>query len=256
MEEIGTLILIGLLGGGISSLFGVGGGVVFVPLFNSVIKLDLKKAIGTSIACIVPISLISFLSHYRKLSVDLPVLEIILLVASSVLAAQLGVKVVSKISTKSLLKVYISYLVFTSVKILFFPREALVGGEVADLPGWFPILIIGLSTGFLSSLLGIGGGIVIVSSLAGIYGVDMILAITMSLLVIVPTTISGMIGHWKKGNVEVRYILPIVIPAGFSAFIFAELVHYLGSNHLGKYFSIFSIFMAFVLWKKHFYKKQ
>ncbi len=49
--------LIGLLAGLMSGCFGIGGGILLVPVFVLIFKLDYHVAVGTSLALILPISL-------------------------------------------------------------------------------------------------------------------------------------------------------------------------------------------------------
>lgn len=57
-------VLIGLLGGVASGLFGVGGGVVMVPAMTLLLGMDVKRAIGTSLAVIVPTALVGVAKHH------------------------------------------------------------------------------------------------------------------------------------------------------------------------------------------------
>lgn len=56
--------LIGLLSGTTSGLFGVGGGIVMVPAMMFLLKLDMKVAVGTSLAVMVPSALMGASKHY------------------------------------------------------------------------------------------------------------------------------------------------------------------------------------------------
>ena len=56
-------VLISLFGGIVSSLLGVGGGLIFVPLFHYVLKMNMHQAIGTSLAIIVPTALVGAWKH-------------------------------------------------------------------------------------------------------------------------------------------------------------------------------------------------
>jgi uncharacterized membrane protein YfcA len=56
--------LIGLLSGLTSGLFGVGGGIVMVPAMMFLLKLDIKMAVGTSLAVMVPSALMGASKHY------------------------------------------------------------------------------------------------------------------------------------------------------------------------------------------------
>lgn len=55
--------LSGLIAGVASSLLGIGGGIVMVPLLVYFVVADIKTAVGTSLAFIVPIALSGALQH-------------------------------------------------------------------------------------------------------------------------------------------------------------------------------------------------
>ncbi|MCB1158028.1 MAG: sulfite exporter TauE/SafE family protein [Leptospiraceae bacterium] len=243
LEQYIKLILVGMMGGLISSLFGVGGGIIFVPAFNSILGLDMKKSIGTSLTCIVPISIISAYAHYIRLHEHFPWQETTFLAIAAVLAAQIGVYLVHKLRSTALMYIFSIYLILTCFKILFFPAIE-HSPQQHFLPSTSIMVAIGSVTGLLSSLLGIGGGVVIVSSLNGFFGTDMILSVTLSLLVIVPTTLSGFLGHLRRDNIEWKFIAPIVIPALFFAYLGVGLSYKLGSDTLKYLFCSFAIFIS------------
>jgi uncharacterized membrane protein YfcA len=71
VTQWGSYILVGLLVGTFSGLFGVGGGVLMVPLMVIIWKLDPKMAIGTSLAAMVPTAFFGSIRHYTLRNVDL-----------------------------------------------------------------------------------------------------------------------------------------------------------------------------------------
>ena len=58
-----VLVGIGLLAGLLSGFLGVGGGILMVPAFTALVGLDLKEAIGTSLACVGLIAIPGTLTH-------------------------------------------------------------------------------------------------------------------------------------------------------------------------------------------------
>ena len=53
-------IIVGGLAGALNGLFGAGGGMILMPLLNGWLHLGQKEAMATSVAIILPISIISY----------------------------------------------------------------------------------------------------------------------------------------------------------------------------------------------------
>ncbi len=62
-SERWRLMVIGLGAGGLSGLLGIGGGIVLVPLFTAWIRLPIKVALGTSLACVAVLAVPSTITH-------------------------------------------------------------------------------------------------------------------------------------------------------------------------------------------------
>lgn len=70
-------------------------------------------------------------------------------------------------------------------------------------------VILGLATGLIASMMGIGGGIIFVPSLVVFFGFAQHVAQGTSLAIILPTAIVGTVLHARKGRVEWRVALLI-----------------------------------------------
>ena len=62
--------IIGLMGGVASGLFGIGGGVVMVPAMTLLMGMNVKQAIGTSLAVIIPTALAGVIKHASQEQMD------------------------------------------------------------------------------------------------------------------------------------------------------------------------------------------
>ena len=72
MKKQGKYAMIGGLGGLMNGLFGAGGGLFLVPLLAGWTELEQKKAFATSVAVILPLSLVSAAIYFWKGALDLP----------------------------------------------------------------------------------------------------------------------------------------------------------------------------------------
>ena len=93
-----------------------------------------------------------------------------------------------------------------------------VNGHAVSAHGFGAVAVLGLGllTGILSGLMGVGGGIIMVPALVYLMGLSQKMAQGISLAVIIPVSISGTLIHSKQGNVraDVWYWLVIGGVAG------------------------------------------
>ena len=120
--------------------------------------------------------------------------------------------------------------------------------------------IIGIIAGFLSGLLGIGGGIIIIPALLYLLphvpGVThdnvAIISIATSLFTICITAFSSGRSHYKKGNVDWSMTKPVVIAVAVSAVLASQVAVLLSTAWLTKIFSFLLIILAIQMWRgKH-----
>ena len=110
-------VLIGILGGLSSGLFGVGGGLVFVPLLVMLKKMNLHHAIGTSIAIVIPTSIMSTLCHAGAGNVDWKVAAWVTVFALA--GAWMGSSLSIQMDAVSLRRFYAAFLLCVAAKLFF-----------------------------------------------------------------------------------------------------------------------------------------
>lgn len=66
-------LLVGLAAGTVSGLLGIGGGILMVPLIVLIWKMDMKIAIGTSLAVMIPLALAGGMKHFTLGHVNLTI---------------------------------------------------------------------------------------------------------------------------------------------------------------------------------------
>ena len=194
-----TCIGVGLLAGLLSGLFGVGGGTVIVPLLVLILKFDQRLAAGTSLAAIVPTATVGVISYGLHGSVDW--VAALILAVGAVGGAQLGTWLLPRVPLTVLRWAFVGFLVVVIVSLFI-----VVPSRDAELP-LTPLtigglILLGVITGTLAGLLGVGGGIIVVPALMLLFGTSDLIAKGTSLLMMIPTAVSGTIGNIRRRNVD------------------------------------------------------
>jgi len=192
-------VLTGLVAGVMSGLFGIGGGTVMTPAVQVLLGTPPIIALATPLPAIFPTAITGAWT-YRQ-GGELDERAAMWIVGPGVVGAVAGAALTDVIDTDLLLVVTALLLAREAVKILQgagrreAPSEA-SDGTPAQLAG------IGLAAGFVSGLLGVGGGIIIVPLLTGILRMPLKRALGTSLLAIVVLVIPGTIVHAALGHID------------------------------------------------------
>src|SRR5262245_13155613 len=101
--------------------------------------------------------------------------------------------------------------------------------------------IIGLIGGITSGLFGVGGGIVMVPAMVYMLNTNIKTAVGTSLVVIIPTALTGGLKHQQLGNVDWRMAASLIPLAIVGGFIGAALTKPLPADMLKKLFGGFMI---------------
>jgi uncharacterized membrane protein YfcA len=208
LGEIAIAVAIGLGAGVLSGLFGVGGGIVMTPGVQVLLGAPPIVALATPLPVILPTALAGALIYGRRGELDGRVAS--WLIVAGVPAAALGALLTDVVDTTLLLLITAALLAWQASAIL---RD--VGGPAREpRPAEAPILIgIGGGAGFVSGLLGIGGGIVIVPLLAGWLGMPLKRALGTSLLAIVALVVPGIVVHAALDHIDVGIALALTLGA-------------------------------------------
>ncbi|MCI9064110.1 MAG: sulfite exporter TauE/SafE family protein [Clostridia bacterium] len=109
-------IIIGTIAGLISGIFSTGGGMILVPAFLYILKIDSVKARATSITCILPMVIASsiFYAKSNYLNWDIGWLCAV----GGVIGSFVGSKVLNKIPDYILKLTFIIFLIYVAIKMI------------------------------------------------------------------------------------------------------------------------------------------
>lgn len=119
--QIAILVLIGLAAGISSGLFGIGGGVLIVPALVYLLDFGVHRAIGTSLAVLLPpIGAAAVLAYYRAGQIDWRAAAI--LAVTVFIGAWLGARVANNLDQKMLKNLFGIFLMGLGCYTLFFSK--------------------------------------------------------------------------------------------------------------------------------------
>ena len=190
----------GVVAGVLAGVFGVGGGVVAVPVLYEVFRImgvpesvHMQLCIGTSLAIMAPTSLRSYLAHRATGAVLTDV------VRQWTPAVILGIAIGSLIATVAPGPVFkIAFIVIAGIiasKLLFAQERWQLGD---DLPKHPLTRLYGLAVGLMASLTGVSGGSLATMVLT-LYGKPIHQAVATSAGVVVPIALAGTLGYIFAG---------------------------------------------------------
>ncbi|SJN26490.1 hypothetical protein FM104_05300 [Microbacterium esteraromaticum] len=194
-----TFVFIGLSAGLLSGLFGVGGGTVILPLLVLMLHYDQRRGAGTSLAAIVPTASVGVISY--ALSGAVAWIPALILAAGAVIGAQIGTRLLPKISQAALRWGFVGFLVIVIVSLFV----VIPSRDAHLILGWangIGLAGVGMVTGIIAGLIGVGGGVIVVPVLMLVFGTSDLVAKGTSLLMMIPTALSGTIGNLRHRNVD------------------------------------------------------
>ncbi len=198
--KLGVIVLVGLAAGLLSGIFGVGGGILIVPGLVFFAKMDQRRAHGTSLAAVLPISVSSLITYWAHGHVDWPVA--LYLAIGAVAGAFLGTKLLKTVKHEILSMGFAALLIVSAVRLYWSTSGS--GRDQLILLMCIALIAIGVVTGVLAGLLGVGGGIVMIPAMMVLLGLPNVIAKGTSLAVIIPTAITGTLRNRSASNVDTR----------------------------------------------------
>ena len=239
-------LLAGAVAGASGGLFGVGGGLMMIPLLTGFFGFTQHQAHGTSLAVMGATALAAIVVYGAHSHVVWPIA--LLVAVGSLATARYGARWASRTSPRGLRRAFAGFLIVVALRLLW------RAPEVADHPvftGWVGIalgLLLGAAVGVLSGYMGVGGGILAVPAFTLALGMSQQAAQGTSLAAIVVTGPAGAIEHARHGNVVGRLVPILALGAIVGAPAAAWLAQLLPHAVLVRTFAIFLLANAVATW--------
>lgn len=261
-----TFLFTGLLSGFLAGLLGVGGGIVIVPVSYFVlislgysIEVVMHVSVASSLGVIVFTSISSILSHFKLGNIDNEVIKkwFLGIIAGSIL----GTFLASLINGEILVLIFVSLAFLISINMLFQKKINTIKNNIPN--SLFLNFFISSNIGFISSLIGIGGGSFSVPTLSFFskkihqaVGTSSVLGFFIAFPGAISYIFLGLekdgLPPFSLGYVNLLIVFLVALTSIFTANLGAKISSKIDKNNLKKIFAIFLLCTCISLVIEHF----
>jgi len=258
MMEI-LLPLLGFLIGTVASMVGVGGGVFIVPLLTLLYEFSPPEAVGTSLATIIFTSLASTANYSRQKRIYYK--AGLILALTTVPGAFLGAYLTSIIEERLLGLIFGFFIFFVALRMIFKlsfsgtkhsdTEKSTYNTPVVSESSLFESrtkILLGVTLSFFgglsSGLLGIGGGSLLVPIMMLAMKIPMHITVATSMFTMIFTSTSGVVQHFRQGNIFSEYVLLLVLGTIFGAQLGAYTSKKISAGNLRTIFGIVLVLVS------------
>ncbi|MCP4299173.1 MAG: sulfite exporter TauE/SafE family protein [Gammaproteobacteria bacterium] len=259
------MLLTGCVAGVLAGLFGIGGGIVIVPVLEAALgfldvdpAIRMHVAVATSLATIIPTSISSARAHHRRESVDVKIVKRWAMFV--LIGALLGAWIASQVHSRVLAMVFATLALLVAMKMVLMPESRNLTEEVPRGP---LVAVIPTAIGCFSSMMGIGGGTFSVMTLT-LFNEPIHRAVgtaaLFGLVISLPGTVGFIIAGWDDvrippgslGYVSLIGFACIAPTTVLAAPLGARIAHAFSAKRLSMLFGAFLVLAAIRLFYRAF----
>jgi len=231
-------IFTGAVIGFLSGMFGIGGSIISTPVLKIIFGIPDLIAIASPLPVIIPTAIGGIWGYWQKKMINLKIAFIAIICG---LPATIAGAYLTKIIDSFWLMLLTGFLVIHLGIRLFLGKDLINSRFKSDSSVFIKAGLIGLLSGFLSGLLAIGGGIILIPGFILILGLSMQEAISTSLFCIAFFALPATIVHSCLGHINWHIVLNLSIGVIPASYLGSKAGIALGSKFIRPAFSIFLI---------------
>ncbi len=233
-------------------MFGSGGSVLAVPILVYVLGYETKSAVAMSLAIVGLTALTGAVLQWRRGTLCHRAALFFSIIG--IVGTLAGTWVALQVSGALQLTLFGILMVVVAVTMILKKESPETPGKDEcymrpDLAGG-----LGAGVGFMTGLLGVGGGFLIVPALHTLGNLKLRFAIGTSLLVIAINSAAGVVGYWGRVPFDWPIVALFVTVSSLASFLGVALSHRLPVQKLRKGFAVFILALgAWIILKNVFY---
>ena len=242
-------LFLGVLVGIFSGVFGVGGGIVLVPILVLLLHVAQKRAQATSLVMVAIAATTGAATYAIGSSVEWAAVPA--LVLGGLVGTWLGTAVVKRTPDTWLQLAFSGLLLIAAARMVWAGVNP-VSAEPVEMTTVVAVGLglAGLAMGLLSAFLGVGGGVIVIPILVAFFGFSQQLAAGTSLMVMIPIALLGAARLTRAGHTDWGQGSRIGLGAALGAVGGATLALALDQSILQIGFAILLVFAAVQMTRK------
>ena len=240
------LVLVGILVGTLSGFFGIGGGMILIPILL-LLGIDIKTAIGISIVQMVFSSLYGSYLNHKKGSLILG--EGVWVGIGGFIGGAIGAYVSHLLPERVLQSLFLGLLFFALYRL--FSSKVSDSGEVKTLSS-IVLFVVGLIIGIFAISLGVGGSILLTPILAGFLHYPIKKAVSAGLFFVAFSSVAGLITKLSTGTIDLGKGIYVAVASLLGVYIGIWLKEHVHDRHHKLYLLIMYLVATLILIKKMF----
>ena len=230
----------GAVAGVLCGLLGVAGGVVIVPVLTSRrIGMARAAASGTTIAAVLPISVVAAVTYAGLHNIDEP--TAIAIIPGAAAGVIIGSLLATRVRASALRSLFQLVLLATAVRLLVALPSGSIRQVAVEVPAVLTLCALGTVAGLASGMLGSGGGSFLVPALVLGFGLVQQVAQGTALLALIPIWVIGALTHRKTHTLGLREAAVVGLCGALTVPLGAGIASHVGALPLRVIFAAFLI---------------
>ncbi|WPN45903.1 sulfite exporter TauE/SafE family protein [Pseudomonas sp. P8_241] len=245
MIEFLMYLVFGAALGTLGGLFGIGGGLIAIPLLGVLFGLDQQIAQGTALVMVVPNVMLALWRYHQRNRIVLR--HALPLASMGFCFAWLGSIWAVGIDAQTMRIGFVAFLVALSAYNLLRMFSASAPDASQMNYSWPWLGVLGAASGAMGGLFGVGGAVVATPVLTSVFGTSQVVAQGLSLALALPSTGVTLVTYAVHHQVDWLIGIPLAIGGLMSISWGVKIAHALPERRLRGLFCGFLVFCAVML---------
>ncbi|WP_028239419.1 sulfite exporter TauE/SafE family protein [Stutzerimonas azotifigens] len=243
--EFGLDVLLGVVLGTLGGLFGIGGGLIAIPVIGVVFGIDQQLAQGTALVMVVPNVVLAIWRYNQRNRIDWR--HALALGIPSLCLAYFGAAIAVSLDAVLMRLIFAGFLLVLALYTLLRVFLQTAPGGTTLRHSWPWLAALGGGAGALGGLFGVGAALLATPVLTSVFGASQVVAQGLSLSLALPSTSITLATYAMHDQVDWLLGLPLAVGGLLSISLGVKLAHALPERTLRAMFSGFLVLSAVLL---------